>query len=67
MGPVWGGQSAKTDGIILSYHVIEMVNESASSCGHTYEGAYKYQVLAKMRDIFWNETNKFLEVKIDED
>lgn len=33
-------------------------------CSHTYEEPGKYQVLVKVVDIFGNDTNKLLEVKI---
>jgi adenine-specific DNA-methyltransferase len=33
-------------------------------CSHTYEKAGKYQVLVKVVDIFGNDTNKLLEIKV---
>ncbi|MCK4416626.1 MAG: site-specific DNA-methyltransferase, partial [Candidatus Latescibacteria bacterium] len=35
-----------------------------TKCSHTYEKAGKYQVLVKVVDIFGNDTNKLLEVKV---
>ena len=60
-------QKNRGDRITLPFQVIETVNDSASSCGHTRENARKYQVVVYMADILGNDTNKLLEVKIDED
>ncbi len=60
-------QKNRGDRITLPFQVIETVNDSASSCGHTWENARKYQVVVYMADILGNDTNKLLEVKIDED
>lgn len=35
-----------------------------TKCSHTYEKTGKYQVLVKVVDIFGNDTNKLLEVKV---
>ncbi|NVL89521.1 MAG: site-specific DNA-methyltransferase [Desulfobacterales bacterium] len=35
-----------------------------TKCSHTYEKAGKYQVLVKVVDIFGNDTNKLLEIKV---
>lgn len=32
-------------------------------CFHMYEESGRYKVLVKVADIFWNDTNKLLEVK----
>ena len=37
-----------------------------TKCSHTYERAAKYQVLVKVVDIFGNDTNKLLKVKVRE-